>query len=332
MSTSEKSSASRSRAAMFLSSALSVCIAGCLAVPVHTPAHVKTTEGQEVKKLDLSFLASGKTTRDEVIEKIGWMKADLEILATTGWSDACNKDRIFWGRWQQSSSAVVGLYAAPPAPVMLPAGERKWKYHDLLVEFDDRGTVQRFDTNLPDDWMRPDSHVAREVENWLNEANPQCALHSPAKKVPVKNSPAFELLKSFAGSWKGTSSDGRVKSTMVFAVIADGTAVKMDDHIIGEGTWYDVEGKLVTIFSADGDQLVATVRSADESWRMKLTSASGSKLTFENIGIADPKADHIERIVITQIAPDHMVQEWFSTVSGKEDVDDVDLHRVAQPK
>jgi len=137
-------------------------LVGCLIAPVPVRTRARTGPGGEERALDLKFLRIGTTTKNEVLEKIGWMET---------WIGGCKHERIFWGRWQGSSWAIGGLYGAPPAPVMLPGGERKWSWRNLLLEFDEKGIVQRFAT-------MPDKRVKTTLEAWLKDANEPVSLSS----------------------------------------------------------------------------------------------------------------------------------------------------------
>jgi len=113
----------------------------------------------EEKRLDLNFIQVDKTTRDEVTKKLAWMDIGVK------------DQRLFWGMWYKSSSGVGGLM--PVAEIPLPAGERRWFTHNLLVEFNANGVVQRFG-----DFS--DSKVNEELEHWLKEVGkPPLNLSAP---------------------------------------------------------------------------------------------------------------------------------------------------------
>jgi hypothetical protein len=88
------------------------------------PAPKKTIGNHgEVRKVDLSFLAVGTTTRQEVQTRLGW--------SDVGLSQAC----VFWGRWRSSSALDLNRW-----------GDQRilWRGHNILVEFDDGDRVKRF--------------------------------------------------------------------------------------------------------------------------------------------------------------------------------------------
>lgn len=108
--------------------ALALCaiLLGCIgATPLHK--RTRTPEGTEIKRIDVSFLHPGQTTRPEVKDKLK--------LIDTGYQGG----HYFLGRWSSSTSGawMVGLPGA--------FAGRIWKSGNLLVEFDDGGVVKRFD-------------------------------------------------------------------------------------------------------------------------------------------------------------------------------------------
>jgi hypothetical protein len=88
----------------------------------------RTPEGTEVKSIDLSFLRTGQTRRAEVKDKLK--------LIDTGYQG----EHFFLGRWSSSAWAAWAVYPGLPT-----SGGRLWKSGNLLVEFDDAGTVKRFE-------------------------------------------------------------------------------------------------------------------------------------------------------------------------------------------
>jgi hypothetical protein len=111
--------------------ALCANLLGCIgATPL--PKRTRTPEGTEVKNIDLSFLHPGQTTRAEVKEKLK--------LINTGYQG----DHFFLGWWSSSAWGGWVVYPGLP-PAGLGGGGRAWKSGNLLVEFDDAGTVVRFE-------------------------------------------------------------------------------------------------------------------------------------------------------------------------------------------
>jgi len=114
-----------------------VCVycCGCI-IPIHNAKKTRVPSGLETKStVDPSFIKVGQTSREEVVEKLGW--------ADTGVED----DRFFICRWSESSWAALWILGGPGAA---EAGSyRQWNDHNLLIEFDEKGVVQQT-TYFPD--------------------------------------------------------------------------------------------------------------------------------------------------------------------------------------
>ena len=117
-------------------------LTGCAVVPMKT--RTVGTTGKE-GEIDLKFIQVDKTTREEIGSKLSWIDSGLK------------HQRLFWGRWYGSSSGVVNIYG-PLA--MLPYNDRRWHIHNLLVEFNASGVVERFGDF-------PDNKLNEELEKWL---------------------------------------------------------------------------------------------------------------------------------------------------------------------
>jgi hypothetical protein len=98
---------------------------GCVVYPVPVSSRTKAPSGEE-RKVDLQFIHAGTTTHDEVTKNLAWID--------TG----CNQPRLFWGRWYGSSMWIMGMGANGGG-----GAGRLWGDHNLLVEFDEKGIVQR---------------------------------------------------------------------------------------------------------------------------------------------------------------------------------------------
>jgi outer membrane lipoprotein-sorting protein len=144
--------------------------------------------------------------------------------------------------------------------------------------------------------------------------------------APVKSAPGFELLKSFAGTWKGTTTEGPGEVTGIFRVISDGSAVMLQQQPD------NVTENMVTIFYPDSGELMGThYCAAHNQPQMKLTSAEKNKLTFETVyvtNLANADEGHMRRLVITVVDPDHQIEEWTYIEKGQETTGRFDMHRV----
>lgn len=105
------------------------------------------TTGIEKNRMDFQFIQAGKTTRDEVVTKLTWIDTGLE------------HQRLFWGRWYRSSSEWVDI----AGPLILDSiASRRWGDRNLLVEFNERGTVERTRE-------LSDSKLNEELGRWLEK-------------------------------------------------------------------------------------------------------------------------------------------------------------------
>src|SRR5215470_6298240 len=105
-------------------------LVGCVGA-TRVPEKVQTRQGIE-KKIDLTFLQPGHTMHAEVRQKLAAIDTGFQ------------SDRFFLGRWTDSKwgawIVVAGGYSA--------AGNasRLWHNVNLLVEFDQNGSVTKFET------------------------------------------------------------------------------------------------------------------------------------------------------------------------------------------
>lgn len=137
---------------------------GCV-VPMRAPTRSIGPGGAEVKgKIDLGFIQPGKTSRDEVIQKLSWMNRDIK------------DQRFFLGRWSSSSWGTDSVVALPAlAGVGYEKWDRHWGAHNVLVEFDDKDVVKRYR-------VFPDSELVRELSARVAEnPGPPLDLSKPIK-------------------------------------------------------------------------------------------------------------------------------------------------------
>lgn len=115
----------------------------------------------------MTFLQTGTTRRDAVISKLGRID--------TGFSNP----RVFWGRWSDSK---WGSWVIIPTPTAVGGGGRNWRVHNLLVDFNDSGTVQTHE--LIDD----EKALERKLRELLAQAPPLDLAHP----VQIKLTPHSE--------------------------------------------------------------------------------------------------------------------------------------------
>jgi hypothetical protein len=112
---------------------LALTLSGCWGINVKAPPRDMGPAGKAtVANTDITFIEVGKTTREDVEQRLGWANASL----------GC--DRIFLARWLHSDRDTVWVSGYFPV-----GGDRRWEPHDVLVEFDVSGVVTKFSA-VPD--------------------------------------------------------------------------------------------------------------------------------------------------------------------------------------
>lgn len=125
---------------------------------------------------------------------------------------------------------------------------------------------------------------------------------------------AFERLTSLGGEWKGTQDGTEMRLT--YTLTADGSAL-MEEFRAGK----DV---MVTMFTVDGDHLIAThYCSAGNQPQMvtkAITDASAKSLTFglaHAYGMKTPDDWHNTGLTVTLEDDRHLTQVWTYEYKGK---------------
>jgi len=132
-------------------------------VPLRAPTRTHGNSGA-TEKISLEFLQSGKTTRDEVSTKLG---------AT----DTGIKDRqLFLGRWATSKWGVLWMIAGNNSGA--GGWNRGWARHNVLISFDDQGTVQQFR-------QFSDEDMVKQLSAWVAEGYTQPLDLSSPIEIPV---------------------------------------------------------------------------------------------------------------------------------------------------
>lgn len=154
-------------------------LVGCAIVPMKT--RTVGTTGKE-NRMDLKFIQADKTTRDEVATNLAWMDTGFK------------HQRLFWGRWYRSSSGGGSIFTPTEIPLPIPNGARYWHVHNLLVEFNAKGVVERFGDFT-------DSKLNEELERWLREVNePPLNLSAPLV-IQMETTPTDSKLKEELEHW-----------------------------------------------------------------------------------------------------------------------------------
>jgi len=142
----------------------------------------------------------------------------------------------------------------------------------------------------------------------------------------MKANPSFDKIKSLAGEWQGTASEGgqTFPSSVKVSVVSDGSVVM---HDMAPGTPHE----MITMFHLDGVDVLAThYCAAHNQPRMKLVPGSDPNvLVFEfkdgtNIG---PDDVHMQSVKVTFVDADHHYEEWSSIDHGQIETMKFDFHR-----
>src|SRR5882724_7677167 len=109
--------------------AVSLFCQGCLVVPLRAPTRTNGNSGA-MEKINLDFLESGKTTREEVTAKLG------------GTDTGIKDKQLFLGRWASSKWGVLWMVAGNSSGA--GGWNRGWATHNVLLAFDDNKVVKEF--------------------------------------------------------------------------------------------------------------------------------------------------------------------------------------------
>lgn len=126
---------------------------------------------------------------------------------------------------------------------------------------------------------------------------------------------AFERLTSLVGEWKMTQSDTEVKLT--YTLVANGTTLMEEFRPA-------TEAPMITMFSADGDHLVAThycsAGNQPQMMTKSIADASAKSLTFSLshvYGMKTPGDWHNTGLTVTLEDRQHLTQVWTYEHGGK---------------
>src|SRR5438552_9735703 len=130
----------------------------------------------------------------------------------------------------------------------------------------------------------------------------------------IKSEEAFDRLASLKGKWEGQQ-DG-VKISLVYTLTANGSAL-MEEFRPESGP------VMVTMFTVDGDHLIATHYCSAKNQPQMVTSAiadvqkplgfSLARIT----GLKSPDDWHNTGLTVSQENSDHLTQEWTYQSKGK---------------
>jgi len=126
---------------------------------------------------------------------------------------------------------------------------------------------------------------------------------------------AFERFASLVGQWKGQQDGTEIQVT--YTLIANGSAL-IEEFRPGNGPM------MVTMFSVDGDRLVAThycsAKNQPQMTTRPIADPAAKSVAFSLIrvtGLNSPDDWHNTGLVVTMPDQDHLTQEWTYLSSGK---------------
>jgi len=127
-------------------SALAVLFSGC-AGATRLPKRTKGPAGEnlQTKQLDLAFLDAPGTQREEVVSRLSTVDT------------AYANPRLFWGRWSESKWGYWWFVASTNDA--RGDAKRVWHTHNLLVAFDENGTVRKKEVIDNDRSLWPELHA-----------------------------------------------------------------------------------------------------------------------------------------------------------------------------
>ena len=133
----------------------------------------------------------------------------------------------------------------------------------------------------------------------------------------TKSEEAFDRLASLKGEWKGEING--VNTTLIYTLTANGSAL-MEECRPGKGP------EMITMFTVDGDHLIATHYCSAKNQPQMATSTitdAQKPLAFSLVRVTGLKsADdwHNTGLTVIQEDNDHLTQEWsyqFKDKTGK---------------
>ena len=127
---------------------------------------------------------------------------------------------------------------------------------------------------------------------------------------------AFAQLASLVGQWKGVQ--GNTEINLTYTLTANGSAVMEESQPAGEAA-------MITMFTVDGDRLIAThycsMGNQPQMVTKPITEPSAKNLTFSLsrvTGLKTPEDFHNTGLTITMEDAQHLTQVWTYEYKGKK--------------
>jgi hypothetical protein len=139
---------------------------GCLVIPIHKPTRAMGANGLAPEQIDITFIQDGVTTREEVLQRLGWM--DMEVKNT----------QFFVGRWVSSE---WGVFWAATSEYQAGGGwNRSWNRQTLLIGFDSKNLVRQHQ-------VVQDKDLTWQFASWLEQYDPEPLSLSTPVEIPVED-------------------------------------------------------------------------------------------------------------------------------------------------
>ena len=142
---------------------------------------------------------------------------------------------------------------------------------------------------------------------------------------PARSTPAFDQMKSLAGEWEGTNTQGS-KVHVRYQVVSNGSALM-------ERLRSADESEMITMYSLDGDHIVVThycsVGNQPTMQTPAGTAATGQyEFGFLRVsGTKTPDEGHMVSLSVSIPDKDHLKQVWTFDDHGKSMVETITYAR-----
>jgi len=135
----------------------------------------------------------------------------------------------------------------------------------------------------------------------------------------ARSTPAFDQLKSLAGEWEGTKTQG-FKVSLTYQVVSNGS-------VLMERLKSADESEMITMYSLDGDHIVVTHYCSmgnQPTMQTPAATAATGKYDFSFVrvsGTKTPDEGHMVALSVTMPDKDNLTQVWTFDDHGKSMVE-----------